>query len=542
MNPAACALMATICVAPAAHMPQYQSASDDLQGGQLPQTISTDERLARDYFIAALRLAEQGGIEEALETATKGLVLDENNPDGLNLIGQLYEQLERGVEAEEAYLRASAADPDWAMPYRNLGNLYVARGQPSLALAPFSRAADLAPQDPVAHAMLANALRAAGHRNDAVLAFQRAWELDPESVQLAVDIATTQIDAGDLAGAIGTAEIAVERSPGETTSFRLLASTLSASELIDDQVRAPAAFRQAIALDSERADLWLGLGTAYDRLELLTQAEQAYRRSIDLGLDNARVRYELGQILSRQNQFAPAVGEYGRAIDADVRFAPAYYARGKALFELNRAEEALGDFEYAIGISPGDPDPVLAAVQVYMVQGDLASSERLLGEIASTTTSKRAEISIAIGMLRLRQGRNEEVVKVLAPVLKTDPQLIEARYLTGQALLKLGRIDEGRTVLSDYQRRFLERRVQEVDRLRMGLMDRARIYVLRGRVYTHEGQFDLALEQLESAAELAPGNADVWQALAKLHDLRREPAAAAVARRRGASLRGSDAN
>ena len=520
MIPAVGALMAAIYAVPVTPVRVCSLAAEDVQDGQIAQALSADEGAARERFIAALRLAEQGSVEEALEAAAEGLVLDEDNANGLNLVGQLYEQLGRGAEAEDAYLKASNADPEWPMPYRNLGNLYVARGQP----------------------------------NDAVVAFQRAWKLDPESVQLAVDLVVAQIGSGDLAGAIVTAEIAVERAPDDPTLLELLARTLGASELVDDHLqRAPAAFRRAIALDPEHADLWLALGTTYDRLALGTQAEQAYRRAIDLGLDNAQVRYELGQILSRQNQFAAALEEYERAIVADADgdgwpdlavsnnadFAAAYYARGEALFELGRAEEALADFEHAMRISPGDPDAVLAAVQVYMVRGDLASAERLLSEIASTATSKRAEISLAVGRLRLRQGRDEEVIEVLTSVLSTAPQLIEARYLTGQALLRLGRIDAGRTVLSEYQRLLTEGHARGIDLLRNEVVGRWQIYVLRGRVYIYEGRLDLALEQIESATVLAPDNPDVWQALAELHDLRNETEAAAAARRRAESLRGS---
>jgi len=515
------ALMVAIYAAPVT--PVCSSAAEEIQDGQIPQTLSADEGAARERFSAALRLAEQGSVEEALEAAAEGLVLDEDNADGLNLVGQLYEQLGRGAEAEDAYLKASRADPESPMPYRNLGNLYVARGQP----------------------------------NDAVHAFQRAWKLDPENVELAVDIIVAQIGSGDLAGAIVTAEIAVERRPDDPASLELLARTLGASELVDENLqRAPAAFRRAIALDPEHADLWLALGTIYDRLALRTEAEQAYRRAIDLGLDNAQVRYDLGQVLSRQNQFAAALEEYARAIYADADgdgwpdlavsnnagFAAAYYARGEALFELGRAEEALADFEHAMRISPGDSDPVLAAVQVYMVRGDLASAERLLSEIASTATSKRAEISLAVGRLRLRQGRDEEVIEVLTSVLNTAPELIEARYLTGQALLRLGHVDAGRTMLSEYQRLLTAGHASGVDLLRTEETGKWQIYMLRGRVFMYEGRLDLALAQLESASVLAPDSPDVWQALAELYDLRNEAEAAAAARRQAESLRGSGTN
>ena len=504
---------------------------------QTPQgTQSTDdEQRARARFVAALRLAEQGRFEEALAAALEGERLDPDNADGLNLLGQIYEKLERPAEAEQAYLRAIRADPAWHPPLQNLGTFYLRREQYAAALAPLERAVELQPDQPLLHALLAVALQNTDHLREAEQHYTRAMELDPDNPAAAIDVATARIALGELKGAIAAAERAVQLDPDNRLGLAVLAGLLARTGDPDQLVRVPALYRRLIELQPERPELWEALAQAYNELALREEAEAALRRAIELGKDDARVYFNLGQTLSRQQRFAAAREAYDQAISRDPRLGIAYYFRGEASFNLDRPEEALADFRRAIEIMPDDPDPMLAAVQILLVQGDLEAADELL-QRALATGRRRSTVLLTLGRLRVRQGRHEEALQALGEIPPDAKQYVEALYLSGQSLLKLGRVEEGRAALARYQELFNEQRKQEVDALRVGLVGRARIYLMRTRVYLNEGRLDLALEQAEAAVELAPDNPQAWHVLADVQEARGDAEAARRARERAQRL------
>lgn len=503
------------------------------------QPVAADEQ-AREHFLAALRLAQEGRVDEAIVQAEAGAQLGTADADGLNLLGQLYGQVGRDTEAEPVFQRAMQADPEWSEPFRNLGNLYIRQEKFSAAVAPLIHAAGIDDSDPLLQAQIGVAFRESGRPDQALDAFERAWKIVPDDALLALDVALARRAIRDTEGAIDAVEQAVQLDEGNPLPHMILAQLYIDSDRVDYLVKAPALYRHVLELRPERTDVWVALARAYSQIAIRDEAETALRQAIELGLDNPDVRFQLGQTLARQQQFAAAEQEYDRVLAATPDRGAAHYLRGEARFNLNRFDEALEDFLAAIAAMPGDADPILAAVKVYMVQGNLEAAETNL-TLARGTNRARAQVQLATGRLRVRQGRNEEALVALSGALELDPSLIEAEYLQGQAQLKLGRVDEGRETLADYQRKLNEQRGAEVEQLRVGVVGRAQIYVLRGQVFLNEGRLDESLEQLVAASELAPESRGVWSALAMIYDARGEGEEAAAARDRAALLpEGSD--
>lgn len=511
------------------------SASSKLPPPQEAAQVEVAKEQARERFIAALRLAQEGRVDEAIVEAEAGAVLGPADADGLNLLGRLYEQAGRDPEAEALFQRAMQADPQWSEPFHSLAALYMRQEKFSAAVAPLVHAAGIDDSDPLLQAQLGVAFRESGRPEQALEAFERAWQIVPDDARLALDVALARRALGDTEGAIDAVEQAVEHDPGNPLPHMILARLYIDSDRVDYLVQAPALYRSVLELEPERVEVWVALARAYNQIAIRDEAEAALRQAIDLGLDNPEVRFQLGQTLSRQQQFAAAEQEYDRVLAARPDFGTAYYMRGEARFNLNRFDQALEDFQAAIVAMADDPDPILAAVKVYMVQGNLAAAESDLA-LARATNQSRAQVELATGRLRVRQGRNEEALQALDETLRLDPSLIEAEYLRGQAQLKLGRLEQGRATLVEYQRKLNEQRRAEVERLRVGVVGRAQIYVMRGQVFLYEGRLDESLEQLVAASELAPESRGVWSALALIYDARGEEEEAARARAHAAGL------
>jgi len=487
---------------------------------------------ARELFISALRLVEQQRFAEAAEIGEQARKLDPDNADGLNLLGQVYEQLQRDDDAEQAYLQAMRSDPGWSPPFLNLGTLYLRQSKYSAALTPLQQATELDPNDPRSQALLGVALRNTNQPAEATTAFEHAWRLDPGSGKLAVDVAHARLAEGNLDGAVEAADKAVELLPDDPMPLTVLGQLLVSSTDVNQLTRAPAVFRRAIALAPDSAILWEGLATAYNELALRSDAEAAYRKSLELGNDTPELHFRLGRTLAHQSKWEAALEQYDAVLRQRPDSATALQYRGEALFNLDRSDEALDSFQRAMGISPGQVGPVLSAVQILFVRGDLEQVQEYLGRAAPVNAAEQARVDLETARLRSRQGRSEEALAALNRLLSVDPGNVDGLYLKGQSLIKLGRVEEGRAVLREYQTRFTAERGQEVEALRIGLIGRAQIYSLRGRVYMNEGRYDDALEQLKAATDLAPDNAEVWSLLARLYDLRGDAEAAAAARAR----------
>lgn len=501
----------------------------------LQDPITPQQQQARDRFIEALRLTEAGNVAAALDAALEGAKLDPDNPDGLNLLGQLHETGGNIDAAVDAYQRAQRADPEWVEPFKNLALLHLRQEQMALALTSLDAAVQIQPDEPELHVYRAIALRASDKPIESMRAFERAWELDPDDANLAIDVALSRSVAGDLRRSIAAAERATELEPDNPQARRTLARLLGSNMAPEYLLRAPAAFREAIKLEPENPGLWAALAAVYRTMAMHPETEEAQLRAIELGLDGSEIWYRLGETIALQKRFADAVVAFDKALELDPELGEVYYARGEANYNLNQPDAAMVDLLEATRRLPGEAKPLLALINIYRVKGDNEQVENYI-EQARATGQAPVEVDLATARLRLSQGLNDEALEALERVRREDPTILEAEYLVGQALLKSGRIEEGRAALAAYQTRLAAEKQQSVEQLRAEVDGRTMTYRLRSQVFINEGRLDKALEQLQAAAELDPDQAEVWLLLIQVHEARGDAAAVAAARARLAAL------
>jgi tetratricopeptide (TPR) repeat protein len=292
--------------------------------------------------------------------------------------------------------------------------------------------------------------------------------------------------------------------------------------------RTPGAYRAALALDTDRRLLWGELAEVYAELSMHEEAAGAYREVLALDDSNAIDHMNLGFSLARQGLFEQGAAAYDRALELDPEQGWAYYYRSECRINLDRQAEALADLEAAIARLPGQIVPLLAAVKLNSERGQHDVADAYL-EQAVALQPRNAEVGLAQAKSLLRQQRAEEALPILEALVAGVPQMIDARYQLGQALMRLGRTDEGRQVLADYQQLLQRQTADQQGADREQVADRVRVHVMRGEVFLGEERLDDARGQFEAAAELAPEDAEVLRALLRcLETIGDEPAAAAI--------------
>lgn len=90
-------------------------------------------------------------------------------------------EAESPLEAQQAYLQALDADPDYGDAHLNLGRLFHQGGELGKAEAQYRDAVRSAPEDATSHFNLAVLLEDRGRADEAVLAYQRAIACDPDA-------------------------------------------------------------------------------------------------------------------------------------------------------------------------------------------------------------------------------------------------------------------------------------------------------------------------------------------------------------------------
>jgi predicted TPR repeat methyltransferase len=185
------------------------------------------ERLSlRDALTLAIRLHQQGHLEEAGELYGNILKVEPAQPDALHYLGVLSHQLGRGEEAVRLLERALSLIPDHADAHNNLGNVLREQGRPAEAEAAYKRAIGLAPEHADALSNLGVVLKSQGKLEEAIERLEAAIRLQPRHAGAHRNLVGALTRLGRLEEAVEAARRAVELGSDQSESFRNLSDAL----------------------------------------------------------------------------------------------------------------------------------------------------------------------------------------------------------------------------------------------------------------------------------------------------------------------------
>jgi Flp pilus assembly protein TadD len=277
------------------------------------------------HALAGLLLSDGGRHEQAVARYSRATELDPKNGDAYRRLGAVYDELEEYNKALAAYHRAAEVDSQYYRNHQALGHFFIKRANYEQAIQHFRRAVELVPDEPVARMALAVAYGTSGNFTNAETELRTALSLRETPAALY---------------ALGSVLMYLGR----------------------DQEAVPY-FTRALTQFPENFLPWMNLGTAYRRLNLVTEAERANRRALALA--------ESEMQKNPRNSYAHACVAYICAW-------------------LGEQARARSEIAQALQLSPQDNDTRRMAVKTYEA---LRQREDSLSVLSGSPLEVRADLS-----------------------------------------------------------------------------------------------------------------------------------------------------
>jgi adenylate cyclase len=206
----------------------------------------------------------------------------------------------------------------------------------------------------------------------------------------------------------------------------------------DDLVKARQFFEEAIALDPEYPDPYIGIGFIHwqeARLGMSKSPQKSMREAFELAqkalaLDEShpRARSLLGVIYLRMRQYEKGIAACERAVALNPNDIGALCSLGLALSAADRPQEAIPFLEKAIRLNPIDPMPAIFFLgDTYRVMEQYEKAIPLLKK-ALNYTPKSYMILLVLASCYGALEREEEARATVTALLKLNPDFSLDRF------------------------------------------------------------------------------------------------------------------
>lgn len=270
-------------------------------------------------------------------------------------LGDAESWIERGVilarerrldEAVTAFRRAAELAPQLPMAHHNLGIALAESGNLVGAAASLQHAIGLNPKYPDAYYNLGNVLVRLGRVADAAASFRRAWELRPDYVDCINNYALALIDLGRAKEATVLLGHAARLNANQPYTLNNLGLAYTAT---GEYEKAEAVLEQSLSLAPRSVDAWNNLANCYRAAGQLDRAMAAFEVALSVDPEHVSARWNRSLCLLESGDFERGWAEFEwrlRKPESRVRSFPQPMWQGEPLRGktiLLHAEQGWGD-------------------------------------------------------------------------------------------------------------------------------------------------------------------------------------------------------
>lgn len=433
-------------------------------------TATPPEQLAR-----AADFLRQGQPQEAEKLLAAFVKAEPGSAVAWNLLGAALDEQNKHEQAQAAFDLAVRLAPRAASVWNNLGNHYVACGNPAKALDSFRKVLALDPAHSNANLQLA---RLAVDRKDGAEAL-RHLDVLPDAKSMGASVAVLRARALSMNGQKAESLLILDRLEKSADSPAAWYSVGLAFAEQSEFVRAEALLTRAVEAEPANSDFLYSLGLAALRANHPQRAQQVAEAGLRIRPADPELLFLIGRAITAQKRFDDAI----LALVQARKLAPNRADILRFLAETSAQAGFVGDaallFDDYLKLKPGDEFARFQRGMAYASSGKKQEAAKDLGWYASrhpadpaghfglgfsltTIDPQRAfdQLNKAIqlrpnyveahairGALYHRQGRTAEAISDLEYVASESPDDVETLDLLGQAYLSQERPADAAKVL-----------------------------------------------------------------------------------------------
>lgn len=244
------------------------------------QGLKVDAHQSRGYFLLGNALYQQQKWPTAVTCYQKAAELEPNNAGMKHNLGEALSRAQQWPEAVQAYNQAIALQPDYFWSHNNLGDALLKLEQWQSAANAYRQAIKLKPDFVWSHYNLGEASAKLGQWDEATKAYQEAQKLDPNLPE-------------------------PRQKLGEVLHRRTKSSQAEALAYLLEQIAQDPDniefYHQAISLDKQNHQLYLGLGKALFKQDKFDEAIVIYQAGLELQPRNIELAIAFREVLKAKN-------------------------------------------------------------------------------------------------------------------------------------------------------------------------------------------------------------------------------------------------
>jgi len=212
-------------------------------------------------------------------------------------------------------------------------------------------------------------------------------------------------------------------------------------------------YRRVVESDSESVSAWIGVGVSLSHLERNSEAIVSLERAVELAPEDARIQGVLARTYFKNRQYDQADEWYQKAIKLHPTSAPVSWYLDLGLIEMHRGhfEQARRYYLVAVQLHP-------KSVVAYQNLGLLLLNQNRFDEADAcfyTALTVEPEIGSALfgrGEVAFKRGNYSQAVDFYQQAIQQEPTVSEYYYALAQALLRSGKMAEGKASLAQAKR------------------------------------------------------------------------------------------